>query len=881
MSAGNSFSFAHERIGLPSEISLMEWCPSMDLIALMTREEGNVIVHRYLSWQKLYTITVPTPSATNSIQKMSRESFTTLAWRTDGNVLVCGSSHGCLSFFNVENGEHLKTISSVHAPAAITCMQWLRIKGSYHRKKNFAISNGTFCPSLIGLPPSSLSSMLSASMTITTDSSDLTNSSGFSSLSFLFRSRESVPSVNFLVSGASNGTIAISVFGLFCIAFLEIGSVLIEQGFLPSGDVGNIVRIITCCLSNDLQMLSVIAECEQSSLEGVYFESFLVQYKCSLLFSHLEEVEQVAIRFSSIEAIMEHISSLISFLDRKWKEALSQLTSKFEALEQLCHDQNINTPLSEQLLSLLICGLSNSALKQFLLNTLNEAHLKRLRKSFELIFFELKKTIVELLQPAAEVLVYRCNEFHALAKWTERFSAIGLENNLSMDCLHFATILFATVERLLIRIVSIQADYDMFFRWLLKLQIQFSETEARSEADDTKAIDEIRLARFLEELFSTDEIGQFFVNIPGSLKSKTSSATTAIATAITNNNNNNNNNNPKRVMFSVAEQGTNLGFETNLFSEDSLTVICMHLHSALKAVTSKPLDIVSKSFVCLQVIPLFNSLSSKTESSSSENVLSTNQSGLFAFHCNEPSLSSSPKSLSLGSMQLLVFCPGNRPSTSERTSEKELDTRIFLVRSQTDSGNVLPSSSSSSLPSLEVAILRFEDDCMVRGFTFYNNDCLAVLFVKHNSKDNLPESNFCLYALKDLSFFCHPLSIPIEKSLSSNSSYAINSDHASFSKRKKLALVDSIGPDSTISTATSSTSCNANPLKWRTFPRTETALLSVSSSRAVASIYIPPRQLTVLDLESNEETNEENTNDIDVEMSNPSNWKPVDTGIVF
>jgi len=232
-------------------------------------------------------------------------------------------------------------------------------------------------------------------------------------------------------------------------------------------------------------------------------------------------------------------------------------------------------------------------------------------------------------------------------------------------------------------------------------------------------------------------------------------------------------------------------------------------------------------------------------------------------------------------MQLLAFCPGNRPSTSERTTEKELDTRIFLVRYQTDSGNVLPSPpSSSSMPSLEVAILRLEEDHMIRGFTFYNNDCLAVLFVKHNSKDYLPESNFCLYALKDLSFFCHPLSIPIEKLLSSNSSYAINSDHASFSKRKKLALVDSIGPDSTNSTATSM-SCNANPLKWRTFPRTETALLSVSSSRAVASIYIPPRQLTILDLESNEETNEENTNDMDVETSNQSNWKPVDTGIVF
>ena len=95
--------------GLSSDVVALEWCPSMDLLALAT-EDRQLVVYRAEGWQKLFGNALDEP-------------ITCLTWRPDGQLVAVGHSDGTTALFNVENGEPLVT-HAVHG-AAIRLFHWL------------------------------------------------------------------------------------------------------------------------------------------------------------------------------------------------------------------------------------------------------------------------------------------------------------------------------------------------------------------------------------------------------------------------------------------------------------------------------------------------------------------------------------------------------------------------------------------------------------------------------------------------------------------------------------------------------------------------------------------------------------------------------------
>eukprot|EP00967_Tisochrysis_lutea_P148819 scaffold284914_cov32-Tisochrysis_lutea.AAC.1 len=79
--------------GLAGEVVAMEWCPTMDLIAIAT-SDLQVAVYR-VTWQRLFAIS-------------SAQPVHCLAWRPDGQQLAVGTSDGSVALYNVEvGGSHL------------------------------------------------------------------------------------------------------------------------------------------------------------------------------------------------------------------------------------------------------------------------------------------------------------------------------------------------------------------------------------------------------------------------------------------------------------------------------------------------------------------------------------------------------------------------------------------------------------------------------------------------------------------------------------------------------------------------------------------------------------------------------------------------------
>ncbi len=189
LSNGNDFLLTNDRIVLPSTLYLMEWCPSMDLVALVPAGSsattsattasssasdsacGSSIiwVHRFLSWQRLFALNLNNSSEKNP--NSTETSIKSLMWSPDGNlfeismddskieelpfyyrnynsycliffllllllfyspspgrVLACGTTNGILHLISVENGQvvYSTTTNNLLSSMSITSLVWVQ-----------------------------------------------------------------------------------------------------------------------------------------------------------------------------------------------------------------------------------------------------------------------------------------------------------------------------------------------------------------------------------------------------------------------------------------------------------------------------------------------------------------------------------------------------------------------------------------------------------------------------------------------------------------------------------------------------------------------------------------------------------------------------------
>jgi anaphase-promoting complex subunit 4 len=67
--------------GTTTDVRLASWCPSMDLLALVT-SDGQLALHR-LNWQRLWSIAPDSP-------------VTALCWQPDGKLLAAALQARCM-----------------------------------------------------------------------------------------------------------------------------------------------------------------------------------------------------------------------------------------------------------------------------------------------------------------------------------------------------------------------------------------------------------------------------------------------------------------------------------------------------------------------------------------------------------------------------------------------------------------------------------------------------------------------------------------------------------------------------------------------------------------------------------------------------------------
>ncbi|XP_042474089.1 anaphase-promoting complex subunit 4-like [Zingiber officinale] len=489
---------------LPFQISIAEWNPEKDLLAMVT-DDSKVVLHRF-NWQRLWMIS-------------PGKCITSLCWRPDGKVIALGIEDGSILLHDVENGKLLRSIKS-HSVAVI----YLNWEEDSHAAMEdvdnaFVYEDRTsrFFPPAPRIPR--MPGLGAGDAGLMDDYEDT------------FHEFSTSPGQHFnvLSSGDKDGSICFSIFGIFPIGKINIHQLPI-RATLPNRiatlQILN-ASIQKLALSKNLSQLIVLCfgelvedfvESKSKSIQRV--EHFELQsssvnrvssvglhcfvLKTSIFLDRKNELHQVAQQASSIEDLVEVVRASLSVMSKHWSEAMHSFHEKFDPLSSLIVDHGLFSTPQDEFLSVLFGARTSPPLHQFLANTLGEAGLKRVSKAVDCAGKELHSVIHEHLQPAVEIIGFRIAELRGLSRWRARYRVIGLDEKLIDNATKKAGMLLVQVERFSRILVIVLHLLQNFFNWVLRsIKILMSEP-----IDQVQSANSELIVVFLKFVLNHDPVGE-------------------------------------------------------------------------------------------------------------------------------------------------------------------------------------------------------------------------------------------------------------------------------------------------------------------------------------------------------------------------------------
>lgn len=328
----NSYTILHDKT-TATEVAMMSWCPHMDLLALVTKD-NRIIVHR-LSWQQLFTIEVEevddddynyTAMTEDSVSECS---ITAIAWRQDGKMIAVGKRDGSLELFSVENRELVYSCKG-HS-SRITTLCWTDAapgSGSTNLRKDYdkmpAQGSDDRTPRFFGELQTLDDSRAVAPGSIPIPNATLNDGKFFSlSRSAAGFDADKQNSLNILVSGDDTGEIQLRVYGRLKVACIDTKAANTMSTYegLPTDRRR---AIVNATLSQDLAVLTTVINTID---EG---DSHLVAFNSSVLRERASELKLMATHFQHIDYLFLYLSRCVHAIQQTWTRMQNSITTKFK-----------------------------------------------------------------------------------------------------------------------------------------------------------------------------------------------------------------------------------------------------------------------------------------------------------------------------------------------------------------------------------------------------------------------------------------------------------------------------------------------------------------------------------------------------------------------
>ncbi|GAB4814517.1 hypothetical protein N2152v2_001563 [Parachlorella kessleri] len=523
----NSFTALLDR-GISAEVQLATWCPSMDLLALVT-VDGQLHVHR-LNWQRLWW-TAPEAPITGK-----REA---LAWHPDGKQLAAGLEDGTLLLLNTEDGEVLRSSQLLKGTSAVAAICWTKqaqqqgsaaagLNGSdmgrgpgegatsaaQHPHPQPALhlvdrARRLFRPPL---PPPSPGGGPPAGGTAAGGSyAGLHPAAAAACRGGPWPQQPGEMALLAVASAA--GELVLSTAGLFVFATLDLRVLLGSDG----------PRVLRMAIPRSLNEVIICWEHAvgpQTKAGGTAAAGAAAGLSMSRL--ELGGVGRSAMLLHQLGLVAVDLSSLLAGCSTAWAAACNEWETGMREVQDSCGKlagllrdygagdvmapndgwnvegwngsgrsgggsglspaQRARVAAGEELGRALAIGIIGGALQQYLTTTLGEAGVKRLARAVDGAVHAVHAALLDSVAPAAELAAFRLSELRGVSApcCAPGLGTLALQADELAAAERLALRLLLDAERLRRQVVTVGARYRSLFIWLLTLVRRVTEDQPDS-----------------------------------------------------------------------------------------------------------------------------------------------------------------------------------------------------------------------------------------------------------------------------------------------------------------------------------------------------------------------------------------------------------------
>ena len=466
---------------ISGEIHLMKWNPKMDLIALALKT-GDIIVHRLVSWQKVWHLAKPKLSG----DKNNDNCFVKdIEWRPDGKILAVAyqttvdssDAEDCNSSLVLHDVETSKMIHKLTIDGKINCIDWQQKKCDFKDGCDLQTDLFDNCFDL-DTNSSAISpfiKLLPRANSVSKSYVRLGNRKTDDNINDMMKV-ENQNTLNVLAVGTDNGFIELYAFGVYRIARVFIS---------------NDISIKFCALSSDLSMITALVEREDVANSSHYS---LTSYNLNVLKERSHQILMVSQIYAQSISLLNHLNETMREIHESWEDVMVEIDSKLSNYVSLQRSQTKSNPdikdskiplMADEFLELLVFGNPSESLEKFL-NDLTEKGLKKLGHSIESAYSNIQKLVVNNVERVLQHIYCHFNTLKGMALWEEQFGNIGLDlMSVNSTLKEIGSFLLKSTELQQV-IDNSMRNVKAFIRWLYTAMIRQQNSEPSSQCELTK-----------------------------------------------------------------------------------------------------------------------------------------------------------------------------------------------------------------------------------------------------------------------------------------------------------------------------------------------------------------------------------------------------------
>ncbi|TVY83618.1 Coatomer subunit delta [Lachnellula suecica] len=480
--------------------NLINYCPSMDLIALTTTDQ-QVLIYR-LNGQRVY----------GAAQKAGQLKVESIRWKPNGKLLAIAWSDGSVRLVGAESSKIVHQFAAGEDVTGITCLGWssnITGKSSKSERKSDATwgellgNDEVLAGNKIPLDlPRDLAlidierSLPKLSVLAAGGASDDVFCSR-ASLDALFRPFDPKDNnaVDVMIVGTKEGQIHLSIYDSFIV------------GSFPAPSIGNAGPSHLVFHSSHEQCSSHTLLVKSPGSDILYY----VPMDLRFISTSSDNLSLLASRSTNLQNLLRYIDQVQLLMVGEWKST-QELPGKFvrninETLGEL-HNGDWN--IVQALYHSVATGHTVPCVKEWLVDELAERGHKRWEKAVTTGLENLRKLVHENLLPALERCSVILSRFSGIAKFQGPNDTVGFSSqqiSLIMDtvaCLHLVA------SRILIQVVDELDLFGAFSAWLRfeidRLASEGSIALKDEEAEKEATIDHSKVLLYLQNCMDSSPL---------------------------------------------------------------------------------------------------------------------------------------------------------------------------------------------------------------------------------------------------------------------------------------------------------------------------------------------------------------------------------------